>query len=85
MFNVLQKELSEREWKEYSNKMLEEPFKMCIDIEYDDLVGFHHKLNSLLMVKRFVHIRDEDNNVIENVLVINPYDSTIQNMTSIDS
>ena len=79
------KELSEREWKEYSNKMLEEPFKMCIDIEYDDLVGFHHKLNSLLMVKRFVHIRDEDNNVIENVLVINPYDSTIQNMTSIDS
>ena len=62
-----------------------EPFKMCIDIEYDDLVGFHHKLNSLLMVKRFVHIRDEDNNVIENVLVINPYDSTIQNMTSIDS
>ena len=78
-------ELSEREWKEYSNKMLEEPFKMCIDIEYDDLVGFHHKLNSLLMVKRFVHIRDEDNNVIENVLVINPYDSTIQNMTSIDS
>ena len=36
------KELSEREWKEYSNKMLEEPFKMCIDIEYDDLVGFHH-------------------------------------------
>ena len=25
------------------------------------------------------------NNVIENVLVINPYDSTIQNMTSIDS
>lgn len=58
------KELSEREWKEYSNKMLEEPFKMCIDIEYDDLVGFHHKLNSLLMVKRFVHIRDEDNNVM---------------------
>ena len=58
---------------------------MCIDIVYDDLVGFHHKFNSLLMVKRFVHIRDEDNNVIENVLVINPYDSTIQNMTSIDS
>lgn len=38
MFNVLQ-ELSEREWKEYSNKMLEEPLK-CVDIEYDDLVGF---------------------------------------------
>lgn len=49
------------------------------------ILNFHHKLNSLLMVKRFVHIRDEDNNVIENVLVINPYDSTIQNMTSIDS
>lgn len=82
---MLYKELSECEWKEYNNKMLEEPFKMCVDIEYDDLVGFHHRLYSLLTVKRFVHIRDEDNNIIENVLVINPYDSAIQNMTSIDS
>lgn len=79
------KALSKREWKEYNNKILKDPFKMYIEIEYDDLVGFHHKLSSLLTVKRFVHIRDEDNRVIENVLVINPYDSAIQNMTSIDS
>lgn len=78
------KELSDSEWKEYNNKILKEPFKMCIDIEYDDLVGFHHKLNSLLTVSRFVHIRDENNELIENVLVINPYDSIIQNMTSVD-
>lgn len=78
------KELSDSKWKEYNNKMLKEPFKMCIDIEYDDLVGFHHKLNSLLTVSRFVHIRDENNELIENVLVINPYDSIIQNMTSVD-
>ena len=85
MFNVFTRNYQSVNGRNTVIKMLEEPFKMCIDIEYDDLVGFHHKLNSLLMVKRFVHIRDEDNNVIENVLVINPYDSTIQNMTSIDS
>lgn len=45
------KALSKREWKEYNNKILKDPFKRYIEIEYDGLVGFHHKLSGLLTVK----------------------------------
>jgi hypothetical protein len=45
-------------------------------------VGFRHTLDCLVSVKRFIYLRDDGNQVIENVLVLNPYDTTIQNVTS---
>ena len=75
-----------------SNPSIKElDYKIAKNIEclYNSDIAYSIKINNPVLETPYSFcpyiIRDEDNNVIENVLVINPYDSTIQNMTSIDS
>lgn len=79
---MLFKVLTKDEWKFYDNNVLKKPMNICIKVEYEDLVGFQHTIGYVISVHRFIHLRDERNQVIENVLVLNPYDTTIQKMTS---
>lgn len=76
------KNLNEEEWEKYDNKTLENPVNMSVKIEYFDLVGYRHTLESFITIKKFVHIKNENNELINNVIVLNPYDSIIQNTTS---
>lgn len=80
---VFCKVLTQDEWMFYDNVILEEPMKIYIEIDYEDLVGFQYTLECLVSLKRFIHMRDEEGQIVENVLVLNPYDTTIQNKTSI--
>lgn len=81
---ILYKMLSQNEWEFYNNKFLSEPMNIYIKVDYEDLVGFRHTLDCLVSVQRFIHMRDENNQIMETVLVLNPYDTTIQNVTSIE-
>lgn len=74
--------ITENEWEQYKNNMLERPLHMAIKIVYSDLVGYRHSLQSNISINGFVCMRDEDKQIISNVLVLNPYDSKIQNETS---
>ena len=76
------KSLNKSEWDQYDNKILENPVYMCVKIDYVDLVGYRHSLESSIKIKKFVHIKNEDNDLITDVIVLNPYDSIIQNTTS---
>lgn len=76
------KKLTLDEWKFYDNNILNEPMNICLKIEYQDLVGFKHTLDCVVNIQRFIYMRDEKNQILENVLVLNPYDTTIENMTS---
>lgn len=75
------KMLTEDEWKKYNNK-LEKPLLMLFEIDYYDLVGYHHKLRSTVTIGRFIYMLDENKQSIPHVLVLNPYDSKIENETS---
>lgn len=80
---VFCKVLTQDEWMLYDNIILDEPMKIYIKIDYEDLVGFQHTLECLVSIQRFVHMRDEEGQIIESVLVLNPYDTIIQNVTSV--
>ena len=71
--------VSNDEWKKYENKDLNNPFKITIRITYRDLVDKQYVLESDVTVKRFIHNVNEKGEVIENVLVLNPYDTLILN------
>ena len=79
---MLYKMLTRDEWEFYNNNVLNEPMNIYIKIEYEDLVGFQHTLDCLVRVQRFIYMRDENNQMMEDVLILNPYDTTIQNVTS---
>lgn len=79
---MLYKMITQDEWEFYSNKFLTKPMDIYIKVEYEDLVGFRHTLDCLVSAQRFIYMRDENNQIMENVLVLNPYDTTIQNVTS---
>lgn len=71
--------LSNDEWNKYENKNLNNPVKILIRITYKDLVNKQYILESNIEVKRFIHNVNEKCEVIENVLVLNPYDTLILN------
>lgn len=79
---MLYKMLTRDEWEFYNNNVLNKPMNIYIKIEYEDLVGFQHTMDCLVSVQRFIYMRDDNNQIMENVLVVNPYDTTIQNVTS---
>ena len=74
--------LNEKEWKQYENNLLAQPVRMYFRIVYEDLVGYKHSLKSFVSIKKFIHIKNENNELIPDVLFLNPYDSIIQNVTS---
>lgn len=71
--------VSNDEWEKYKNKDLNNSFRIIIRITYKDLVNKQYILNSSVIVKRFIHNVNEDGEIIENVLVLNPYDTIILN------
>lgn len=71
--------VSNDEWKKYENKDLNNPLRIIIRIAYKDLVNKQYVLESVVTVKRFIHNVNEKGEVIENVLVLNPYDTLILN------
>ena len=75
------KMLTEEEWKKYNNT-LDKPMLMIFEIDYYDLVGYHHKLQSTVNIGRFIYMLDENKQPLSHVLVLNPYDSKIINETS---
>ena len=79
---MLFKVLTNNEWEFYDNIILNEPMNIYIKVDYEDLVGFRHTCEYLISVHRFINLRDERNQIIENVLVLNPYDTTVQNVES---
>lgn len=78
---MLYKELTADDWVCHDNMYLEKPMNVVIEVLYDDLVGFHHKLESVVTIGRFINIKNEDGEIIPNVLVLNPFDSKISNRT----
>lgn len=76
------KTLNENEWEKYADKILEQPVRMKIKINYEDLVGYQHSLKAFVIIKRFIHMKNEAGERIPDVIVMNPYDSSIQNETS---
>lgn len=71
--------VSNDEWKKYENRDLNNPLKITIKITYRDLVNKQYVLESNVTVKRFIHNVNEKGEIIENVLVLNPYDTLILN------
>ena len=71
--------VSNDEWEKYKNNDLNNPLRIIIRITYKDLVNKQYVLNSVVTVKRFIHNVNEKGEVIENVLVLNPYDTLIIN------
>lgn len=71
--------VSNDEWEKYENKYLNNPLRIIIRITYKDLVNKQYVLNSVVNVKRFIHNVNEKGEIIENVLVLNPYDTLILN------
>lgn len=71
--------VSNDEWKKYENKDLNNPLRIIIRIAYKDLVNKQYVLESVVTVKRFIHNVNEKGEIIENVLVLNPYDTLILN------
>lgn len=78
---VFCKKLTDLDWEKYNN-MLEKPLVIIFEIDYYDLVGYHHKLCSTVNISRFIHMINEENKIVPYVLVLNPYDSHIINETS---
>lgn len=76
------KTLNEKEWEQYENNVLTQPVRMHFRITYEDLVGYKHSLESLVSIKKFIHMKNENDELIPDVIVLNPYDSIIQNVTS---
>lgn len=74
--------LNDKEWERYENKILEKPVQMIFKIDYIDLVGYQHSLEGLVSIKRFIYMKNKKNELNTNVIVLNPYDSIIQNTTS---
>lgn len=74
--------LNEKEWEQYDDKILVQPVTVCVQIDYIDLVGYQHSLKSCIKIKKFVHMKKENDEKITDVIVMNPYDSIIQNITS---
>lgn len=75
------KTITENEWEQYKDNMLGKQLHIVIKIDYSDLVGYRHSLQSNISINRFICMRDKDKHIISNVLVLNPYDSKIQNET----
>lgn len=73
------KSLSDDEWNLFENNYLIKPLKIIINIVYSDLTRKQYQLQSRVYIKRFIHNRDEKGRIIENVLVLNPYDTLIEN------
>lgn len=71
--------LSDKEWDMYDDKILDIPFKMKVHITYKDLVNKEYKLETMIEIKRFIRLKDENDNKSEKVLIFNPYDTTILN------
>ena len=71
--------VSNDEWKKYENIDLNNPLRIIIRITYKDLVNKQYVLESVVTVKRFIHNVNEKGEVIDNVLVLNPYDTLILN------
>lgn len=78
---MLYKELTADEWLRHDNVYLEKPINIIIEVSYDDLVGFNHKLESAVTIERFINIKNEDGEIIPNVLVLNHFDSKVFNRT----
>ena len=74
--------LNEKEWEQYDNKILVQPVTVCVQIDYIDLIGYQHSLKSCIKISKFVHMKNENDEKIIDVIVMNPYDSVIQNITS---
>lgn len=75
---IYYKNLSNEEWKEYESILLSNPVKIVFTITYYDLVKKKYLLNSTVCIKRFIHHTNEKGEV-NNILVLNPYDTTIVN------
>jgi len=73
--------LDEKTWEKYKNYKWEKPFTMTIKIDYSDLVDYKHSLTSKISIYKFIPSKNEDQEYSTNVLVSNPYDSTIENET----
>lgn len=76
---IFTKILSEEEWKLYDDKILENPFRLELNITYMDLVNKKYMLKSKIIINRFIHSRNENNEKVEKALIVNPYDTLIIN------
>lgn len=76
------KVLNEKEWEQYKNQILKQPVLMRLQIDYEDLVGGQHSLESFVKICRFIQMKNEDGEFIPNVITLNPFDSFIQNETN---
>lgn len=76
------KELDDIQWEKYAGNLLRRPILMLIKVEYKDLVGYRHTLSSTVSIIRLIYMKNGEK--VKRVLVLNPYDTMIENETSIE-